>query len=90
MSFSLDKDVNAAKTFADGAANMLNRTISGALSRSALLYFDYAVFDEGNTAKFIKCTTKSSRYRMLIRLMSVAGAHLLVPLAISFVLHSPT
>lgn len=41
------QDVNAAKMFADEAANILDRAISGILSRNALLYFAYADFEEG-------------------------------------------
>lgn len=41
------QDVNAAKAFADEAANILDRAISGVLSRNALLYFAYADFEEG-------------------------------------------
>lgn len=41
------QDVNAAKAFADEAANILERAISGVLSRNALLYFAYADFEEG-------------------------------------------
>lgn len=39
--------MNAAKAFADEAANILERAISGVLSRNALLYFAYADFEEG-------------------------------------------
>lgn len=39
--------MNAAKAFADEAANILDRAISGVLSRNALLYFAYADFEEG-------------------------------------------
>lgn len=45
--FVLLKDVNAAKAFADEAANILDRAISGPLCRNALLYFAYADFEEG-------------------------------------------
>lgn len=41
------KDVNAAKAFADEAANILDRAINGPLCRNALLYFAYADFEEG-------------------------------------------
>ncbi|XP_055388075.1 protein suppressor of forked isoform X2 [Condylostylus longicornis] len=40
-------DVQAARIFADEAANILERAISGVLSRNALLYFAYADFEEG-------------------------------------------
>lgn len=45
--FSHLKDVNAAKAFADEAANILDRAIIGPLCRNALLYFAYADFEEG-------------------------------------------
>ncbi|XP_063696707.1 protein suppressor of forked [Culicoides brevitarsis] len=40
-------DVNAARIFSDEAANILERAISGVLSRNSLLYFAYADFEEG-------------------------------------------
>ncbi|XP_019553197.1 protein suppressor of forked [Aedes albopictus] len=44
----IDKgDLNAAKVFADEAANILERAINSVLSRNALLYFAYADFEEG-------------------------------------------
>lgn len=39
--------MNAARIFGDEAANILERAISGVLSRNALLYFAYADFEEG-------------------------------------------
>lgn len=39
--------MNAAKVFADEASVILDRAISGVLSRNALLYFAYADFEEG-------------------------------------------
>lgn len=39
--------MNAAKAFADEAANILDRAINGPLCRNALLYFAYADFEEG-------------------------------------------
>ncbi|XP_026478167.1 protein suppressor of forked isoform X2 [Ctenocephalides felis] len=40
-------DINAARAFSDEAASILERAITGALSRSALLYFAYADYEEG-------------------------------------------
>ncbi|KAJ6636348.1 Protein suppressor of forked [Pseudolycoriella hygida] len=40
-------DGTAARAFSDEAANILERAISGVLSRNALLYFAYADFEEG-------------------------------------------
>ncbi|XP_055704982.1 protein suppressor of forked [Phlebotomus papatasi] len=40
-------DVNAARTFSDEAANVLERATNGVLSRNMLLYFAYADFEEG-------------------------------------------
>lgn len=40
-------DVTAARAFSDEASNILERAISGVLSRNALLYFAYADFEEG-------------------------------------------
>lgn len=45
--FLFPQDVNAARAFGDEAANILDRAISGVLSRNALLYFAYADFEEG-------------------------------------------
>lgn len=39
--------MTAARAFGDEAANILERAISGVLSRNALLYFAYADFEEG-------------------------------------------
>lgn len=41
------QDGTAARAFSDEAANILERAISGVLSRNALLYFAYADFEEG-------------------------------------------
>lgn len=41
------QDINAAKVFADEAANILERAINGVLSRNSLLYYAYADFEEG-------------------------------------------
>lgn len=43
----LPQDTNAAKIFYDEVANVLERAISGVLSRNALLYFAFADFEEG-------------------------------------------
>lgn len=39
--------MNAAKAFADEAANIFERSINGPLCRNALLHFAYADFEEG-------------------------------------------
>lgn len=39
--------MTAARAFGDEASNILERAISGVLSRNALLYFAYADFEEG-------------------------------------------
>lgn len=39
--------MNAAKAFADEAANIFERSVNGPLCRNALLHFAYADFEEG-------------------------------------------